>query len=56
MCLAKSILRFVLGAWLNLVVTFRDFPDLINVNASRFMLIHPHYSFSFVLLDAVTKD
>ena len=45
MCLAKSILKTFLGARGNLAVTFRDFPDLINVNASRSIPIHHHYSF-----------
>ena len=54
MCLVKSILKIVLGARVNLAVTFRDFPELISVNASRFILIHPH--FFCIMLDAVTKD
>jgi hypothetical protein len=55
MYLANCDLKIVLGARVNLAVTFRDFLDLINMNASRFILIHPHYSFS-IMLDAVTKD
>jgi len=45
MCLAISVLKIFLGFRGNFSVTFRDFPDLINVNATRFIPVHHHYSF-----------